>query len=51
VGYTQGTNSSQKVPDDYKEQLTHFRKSIVWFRELHTYRKFEIANMDQTMCR
>ena len=23
VGYRRGTNTSQKVPDDYKDQLTH----------------------------
>ena len=51
VGYRRGTNTSQKVPDDYKDQLTHFRRSIIRYRELHTYRKSDIANMDQTMCR
>ena len=51
VGYSRGTNTSQKVPDDYKDQLAHFRRSIIRYRELHTYRKSDITNLDQTMCR
>lgn len=51
VGYRRGTNTAQKIPVDFKEQLTHFRRSIVRYRELHGYHLCEIANMDQTMCR
>lgn len=51
VGYRRRTNVSQKVPDDYTEHLTHFRRAIFRYRELHDYRISDIANMDQTMCR
>lgn len=51
VGIRRGTNTSQKIPADYRDQLLHFRRSIVRYRELHKYRTSEIGNMDQTMCR
>ena len=30
---------------------SHFCRSILRYRELHSYRKTAIGNMDQTMCR
>ena len=37
VGIRRGTNTVQKIPDDYKEKLLHFRRSIIRHRELHSY--------------
>ena len=42
------TNTSQKVPDDFMEPLLQI---FLRYRELHSYRKTVIGNMDQTMCR
>ena len=47
VGYRRGTNVSQKVPADYQDQLKHFRRAIVRYQELHTYRMNGIGNMVQ----
>ena len=44
-----GTNTSQRVPADYQEQLAHFRHTIIRARELYNHALSHIANMDQTM--
>lgn len=49
VGISRGTNESQKLPEDYHDQLLAFRRSIIHLRERHDYTLHNIANMDQTM--
>ncbi|KAM7287909.1 uncharacterized protein ISCGN_031600 [Ixodes scapularis] len=46
-----GTNESQKLPADYVEAITVFRKAVSTLRLEHNYSDFNIANMDQTMVR
>ena len=48
VGMRCGTNSAQKVPADYADQLHHFRKSVIAVRKA---KNIDPINMDQTMCR
>ena len=51
VGRRRGTNTSQRVPADYKEQLLHFRRSCLRFRVSSGMDSSSVWNMDQTMCR
>lgn len=51
MGMRRGTNTSQRVPALYQEQLAHFRHKIIRARELHNHALSHIANMDQTMVR
>ncbi|KAM7297491.1 uncharacterized protein ISCGN_022642 [Ixodes scapularis] len=46
-----GTNESQKLPADYVEAITVFRKAVSTLRLEHNYSDYNIANMDQTMVR
>ena len=46
-----GTNSAQKVPADYTDQLHHFQKSVIAVRKAKNIDPPQIINMDQTMCR
>lgn len=43
-----GTNESQKLPADYVEAITVFRKAVSTLRLEHNYSDYNIANMDQT---
>ncbi len=51
VGIRCGTNSSQKVPADFAEQIHDFRVSIIRLRKAKDIQPSQIINMDQTMCR
>jgi transposase-like protein len=51
VGMRRSTNCSQRVPADYQEQLAHFRRTIVRYREVNSYALSNIVNMYQTMVR
>ena len=51
VGIRRGTNDSQKVPDDYCDQLMAFRRRIIHLRQDNWYPLRHIVNMDQTMAR
>ena len=51
VGIRRGTNDSQKVPDDYRDQLMAFKRSIIHLRQDKGYPLCHIVNMDQTMAR
>ena len=51
VGIRCGTNSSQKVPADYADQIMQFRKTIITVRKAKKIDPSHIVNMDQTMCR
>ena len=46
-----GTNDAQKVPEDYHAQIWNFRAQIIRSHLRHDLAKFEVVNMDQTMCR
>ncbi len=51
IGQRCGTNTSQKVPADYSDLISHFRKSVIAFRKANHLEPAHIVNMDQTMCR
>ena len=51
VAVRRGTNESQKIPEDYAEQIADFQDQIKRFRREHDYTAYNILNMDQTMCR
>ena len=51
VGYRCGTNTSQKIPADYADQIFKVRKEIIKMRKKHVIEPSQIYNMDQTMCR
>ena len=51
VGRRRGTNTSQRVPADYQEQLKAFRMNCLRFRVHGDIDSCSIWNMDQTMCR
>ncbi len=51
VGMRCGTNASQKVPADFADQLTQFRKAVIRCRKTHSITPSAIYNMDQTMVR
>ena len=51
VGIRCGTNSSQKVPADFAEQIHDFWVSIIRLRKAKDIQPSQIINMDQTMCR
>lgn len=51
VGYRRGTNTSQKIPADYADQIFKVRKEIIKLRKKHMIEPSQIYNMDQTMCR
>ena len=51
VGFRRGTSCTQRVPADFQEQLHHFRYCVVQQRLLHNLDRYQIWNMDQTMCR
>ncbi|KAM7310645.1 uncharacterized protein LOC121832848 [Ixodes scapularis] len=46
-----GTNESQKLPADYADAISVFRRAVGSLRLEHSYSNFSIANMDQTMVR
>lgn len=46
-----GTNESQKLPADYAEAISVFRRAMGSLRLEHDYSNFSIGNMDQTMVR
>ena len=50
MGMRYGTNSVQKVPADYADQLNHFRKSVIAVCKAKNIDPPRIINMDQTMC-
>ena len=51
VGMRCSTNSAQKVPADYADQLQHFRKSVITVRKAKNIDPHQIINMEQTICR
>ena len=51
VGVRAGTNSAQRLPADYADQLHTFRKSVITIRKAESIGPAGIINMDQTMCR
>ena len=50
VGYRRGTNTSQKIPADYADQIFKVRKEIMKLRKKHMIEPSQIYNMYQTMC-
>ena len=46
-----GTNSVQRLPADYADQLHTFRKSVITIRKAKSIGPAGIINMAQTMCR
>ena len=51
VGIRRGTNESQKLPNDFHEQVLQFKDTIQAKRREHDYTPFQVGNMDQTQCR
>ncbi|KAL8625059.1 hypothetical protein ACOMHN_012068 [Nucella lapillus] len=51
VSCRQGTNSSQKVPADFEDQLLEFRRNVLRLRHRHGYPLSNIMNIDQMMVR
>lgn len=51
VGIRRGTNESQHLPEDYREQCNAFRQAVITFRQEQDYTPYNIANADQTMVR
>ena len=45
-----GTNDAQKVPEDCAAQIQNFRAQIIRSHLKIDRAKFEVVNMDQTMC-
>ncbi|KAG0431931.1 hypothetical protein HPB47_021323 [Ixodes persulcatus] len=44
-----GTNESQRLPADYAEVISVFRRAVGSLHLEHSYSNFSIANMDQTI--
>jgi hypothetical protein len=51
IGIRRGTNESQKIPEDYADKVSEFTRECRRLRQIHDYTDYNIANMDQTMCR
>ena len=51
VAIRRGTNVSQKLPEDYADQVHGHRQDILRKRVSKQYTPFNMINMDQTMCR